>query len=149
VATYDLKPEMAAYDITNAIVPEIEKESADFICLNFANTDMVGHTGVMSAAIKAAEVVDSCAEKIVNAALEHGYNVVILADHGNSDFMMNEDGSPNTQHTTNPVPFILAQKDIEWNVEHGTLGDIAPTILTLMGIEIPTEMTGNIIVQKK
>ncbi len=149
VATYDLKPEMAAYDITNAIVPEIEKESADFICLNFANTDMVGHTGVMSAAIKAAEVVDSCAEKIVNAALEHGYNVVILADHGNSDFMMNEDGSPNTQHTTNPVPFILAQKDIEWNVEHGKLGDIAPTILTLMGIEIPTEMTGNIIVQKK
>ena len=149
VATYDLKPEMAAYDITNAIVPEIEKESADFICLNFANTDMVGHTGVMSAAIKAAEVVDSCAEKIINAALEHGYNVVILADHGNSDFMMNEDGSPNTQHTTNPVPFILAQKNIEWNVEHGKLGDIAPTILTLMGIEIPTEMTGNIIVQKK
>lgn len=149
VATYDLKPEMAAYDITTAIVPEIEKESADFICLNFANTDMVGHTGVMSAAIKATEVVDSCAEKIVNAALEHGYNVVILADHGNSDFMMNEDGSPNTQHTTNPVPFILAQKDIEWNVEHGKLGDIAPTILTLMGIEIPTEMTGNIIVQKK
>ncbi len=140
---------MAAYDITNAIVPEIEKESADFICLNFANTDMVGHTGVMSAAIKAAEVVDSCAEKIINAALEHGYNVVILADHGNSDFMMNEDGSPNTQHTTNPVPFILAQKNIEWNVEHGKLGDIAPTILTLMGIEIPTEMTGNIIVQKK
>ena len=148
VATYDLKPEMAAYDITNAIVPEIEKESADFICLNFANTDMVGHTGVMSAAIKAAEVVDSCAEKIVNAALEKGYNVIILADHGNSDFMVNEDGSPNTQHTTNPVPFILAQKNIEWNVEHGKLGDIAPTILTLMGIEIPTEMTGNIIAHK-
>ena len=149
VATYDLKPEMAAYDITNAIVPEIEKESADFICLNFANTDMVGHTGVMSAAIKAAEVVDTCAEKIVNTALQHGYNVVILADHGNSDFMMNEDGSPNTQHTTNPVPFILAQNNIEWNVEHGKLGDIAPTILTLMGIEIPTEMTGNIIIHKK
>ncbi len=148
VATYDLKPEMAAYDITNAIVPEIEKESADFICLNFANTDMVGHTGVMSAAIKAAEVVDSCAEKIVNTALEHGYNVVILADHGNSDFMMNEDGSPNTQHTTNPVPFILAQKDIEWTVSHGKLGDIAPSILTLMQIEIPKEMTGEIIVHK-
>ena len=148
VATYDLKPEMAAYDITNAIIPEIEKESADFICLNFANTDMVGHTGVMSAAIKAAEIVDSCAEKIVNAAIEHGYNVVILADHGNSDYMMNEDGSPNTQHTTNPVPFILAQKNTEWTVAHGKLGDIAPSILTLMQIEIPAEMTGNIIVHK-
>ena len=148
VATYDLKPEMAAYDITNAIIPEIEKESADFICLNFANTDMVGHTGVMSAAIKAAEIVDSCAEKIVNTAIEHGYNVVILADHGNSDYMMNEDGSPNTQHTTNPVPFILAQKNTEWTVTHGKLGDIAPSILTLMQIEIPAEMTGNIIVHK-
>ena len=148
VATYDLKPEMAAYDITNAIIPEIEKESADFICLNFANTDMVGHTGVMSAAIKAAEIVDSCAEKIVNIAIEHGYNVVILADHGNSDYMMNEDGSPNTQHTTNPVPFILAQKNTEWTVTHGKLGDIAPSILTLMQIEIPAEMTGNIIVHK-
>ena len=148
VATYDLKPEMAAYDITNAIIPEIEKESADFICLNFANTDMVGHTGVMSAAIKAAEIVDSCAEKIVNIAIEHGYNVVILADHGNSDYMMNEDGSPNTQHTTNPVPFILAQKNTEWTVAHGKLGDIAPSILTLMQIEIPAEMTGNIIVHK-
>ena len=148
VATYDLKPEMAAYDITNAIIPEIEKESADFICLNFANTDMVGHTGVMSAAIKAAEIVDSCAEKIVNTAIEHGYNVVILADHGNSDFMMNEDGSPNTQHTTNPVPFILAQKNAEWTVTHGKLGDIAPSILTLMQIEIPAEMTGDIIVHK-
>ena len=148
VATYDLKPEMAAYDITNAIIPEIEKESADFICLNFANTDMVGHTGVMSAAIKAAEIVDSCAEKIVNTAIEHGYNVVILADHGNSDYMMNEDGSPNTQHTTNPVPFILAQKNTEWTVAHGKLGDIAPSILTLMQIEIPAEMTGNIIVHK-
>ena len=149
VATYDLKPEMAAYDITNAIVPEIEKESADFICLNFANTDMVGHTGVMSAAIKAAEVVDSCAQKIVEAALKHDYKVIILADHGNSDFMQNEDGTPNTQHTTNPVPFILAQKDNEWTVEHGKLGDIAPSILTLMGIEIPAEMTGNVIVHKK
>lgn len=148
VATYDLKPEMAAYDITNAIIPEIEKESADFICLNFANTDMVGHTGVMSAAIKAAEIVDSCAEKIVNTAIEHGYNVVILADHGNSDFMMNEDGSPNTQHTTNPVPFILAQKNAEWTVTQGKLGDIAPSILTLMQIEIPAEMTGDIIVHK-
>ncbi|HEY4539674.1 MAG TPA: 2,3-bisphosphoglycerate-independent phosphoglycerate mutase [Faecalibacter sp.] len=148
VATYDLKPEMAAYDITNAILPEIEKETADFICLNFANTDMVGHTGVMEAAIKAAEVVDACTERIVNLALEKDYKVVILADHGNSDFMKNEDGSPNTQHTTNQVPFILAQNKKEWNVSHGKLGDIAPTILTLMGIPIPEEMTGNIIVNK-
>ena len=139
---------MAAYDITNAILPEIENETADFICLNFANTDMVGHTGVMEAAIKAAEVVDSCAEKIVSLAIEKDYKVVILADHGNSDFMQNEDGSPNTQHTTNQVPFILAQKENEWNVSHGKLGDIAPTILTLMGVNIPTEMTGNIIVEK-
>ena len=148
VATYDLKPEMAAYDITNAILPEIEQESADFICLNFANTDMVGHTGVMDAAIKAAEIVDSCAEKIVNLAIEKDYKVIILADHGNSDFMQNEDGTPNTQHTTNQVPFILAQKYNEWDVTHGKLGDIAPTILTLMGIQIPTEMTGNIIIKK-
>ena len=148
VATYDLKPEMAAYDITNAILPEIENQTADFICLNFANTDMVGHTGIMEAAIKAAEVVDSCAEKIVNLAIEKDYKVILLADHGNSDFMMNEDGSPNTQHTTNQVPFILAQKNNEWNVSHGKLGDIAPTILTLMDVEIPAEMTGNIIVEK-
>ena len=148
VATYDLKPEMAAYDITNAILPEIENESADFICLNFANTDMVGHTGVMEAAIKAAEVVDYCTAQIVNLAIEKDYKVIILADHGNSDFMQNEDGSPNTQHTTNQVPFILAQKDNEWAVTHGKLGDIAPTILTLMGVEIPTEMTGDIIVNK-
>lgn len=148
VATYDLKPEMAAYDITNAILPEIENETADFICLNFANTDMVGHTGFMDAAIKAAEVVDSCTEKIVSLAIEKNYKVVILADHGNSDFMQNEDGSPNTQHTTNQVPFILAQKENEWKVSHGKLGDIAPTILTLMGIDIPAEMTGNIIVEK-
>ncbi len=148
VATYDLKPEMAAYDITSSILPEIENESADFICLNFANTDMVGHTGIMQAAIKAAEVVDECAQKIVTLAIEKDYKVIILADHGNSDFMMNEDGSPNTQHTTNQVPFILAQKENEWNVSHGKLGDIAPTILTLMGVDIPDEMTGNVIVQK-
>ena len=147
VATYDLKPEMAAYDITEAILPEIDNETADFICLNFANTDMVGHTGVMEAAIKAAEIVDSCTEKIVNLALQKDYKVIILADHGNSDFMKNEDGSPNTQHTTNQVPFILAQKSNDWNVKHGKLGDIAPSILTLMGINIPEEMSGNIIVE--
>lgn len=146
VATYDLKPEMAAYDITNAILPEIEKETADFICLNFANTDMVGHTGNMPAAIQAAEIVDACAQKIVTLALEKQYTIILLADHGNSDYMMNEDGSPNTQHTTNPVPFILAQPENKWGVKAGKLGDIAPTILTLMGIEIPEVMTGEVLV---
>ncbi len=146
VATYDLKPEMAAHDITKAILPEIENETADFICLNFANTDMVGHTGVMEAAIKAAEIVDGCVAEIVTLATEKNYKIIILADHGNSDYMMNEDGSPNTQHTTNPVPFILAQKENNWRVKEGKLGDIAPTILTLMGVEIPQEMTGDVLV---
>ncbi len=148
VATYDLKPQMAAYDLTEAIVPEIENESADFICLNFANTDMVGHTGVFDAAVKAAEVVDECVGKIVNAALEKDYTLFILADHGNSDYMKNPDGSPNTQHSTNPVPLIVVNKDKKWQVKHGKLGDVAPSILTTMGIEIPKEMTGNIIVNQ-
>ena len=140
VPTYDLKPEMSAYDITNAIVPEIEKETADFICLNFANTDMVGHTGVFSAAVKAAEVVDECIQKVATAAYEHGYAVFILADHGNSDVMINPDGSPNTAHTTNPVPIILVDNDLK-NIHDGVLGDIAPTILELMGINKPNVMT--------
>ena len=146
VPTYDLKPEMSAYDITNAIVPEIEKETADFICLNFANTDMVGHTGVFSAAVKAAEVVDECIQKVATAAYEHGYRVFILADHGNSDVMINPDGSPNTQHSTNLVPFIVMDKDHTWNLTPGKLGDVAPTILKVMGVDIPEEMTGNILV---
>lgn len=146
VPTYDLKPEMSAYDITNAIVPEIEKETADFICLNFANTDMVGHTGVFSAAVKAAEVVDECIQKVATAAYEHGYAVFILADHGNSDVMINPDGSPNTQHSTNLVPFIVMDKDHTWNLTPGKLGDVAPTILKVMGVDIPEEMTGNILV---
>ena len=149
VPTYDLKPEMSAYDITNAIVPEIEKETADFICLNFANTDMVGHTGVFSAAVKAAEVVDECIQKVATAAYEHGYAVFILADHGNSDVMINPDGSPNTQHSTNLVPFIVMDKDHTWNLTPGKLGDVAPTILKVMGVDIPEEMTGNILVSKK
>lgn len=146
VPTYDLKPEMSAYDITNAIVPELEKETADFICLNFANTDMVGHTGVFSAAVKAAEVVDECIQKVATAAYEHGYAVFILADHGNSDVMINPDGSPNTQHSTNLVPFIVMDKDHTWNLTPGKLGDVAPTILKVMGVDIPEEMTGNILV---
>lgn len=146
VATYDLKPEMSAYDITNAIVPVLENESADFVCLNFANTDMVGHTGVFSAAVKAAETVDACIQKVATTAYEHGYAVFILADHGNSDVMINPDGTPNTQHTTNLVPFIVMDKDHTWNLKPGKLGDVAPTILKVMGIDIPKEMTGNILV---
>ena len=145
VPTYDLKPEMSAYDITERIVPEIENETADFICLNFANTDMVGHTGVFEAAVKAAETVDKCIQKVATAAYEHGYTVFILADHGNSDVMRNEDGSPNTQHSTNLVPLIVMDKNKTWTLQPGKLGDVAPTILKTMEIEIPKAMTGNII----
>lgn len=146
VPTYDLKPEMSAYDITNAIVPELEQGTADFVCLNFANTDMVGHTGVFEAAVKAAEVVDQCIEKVATAAYENGYTVFILADHGNSDVMMNPDGTPNTQHSTNLVPFIVMDKDHSWNLKPGKLGDVAPTILKVMGVEIPEAMTGDVLV---
>ncbi|KFC35315.1 phosphoglyceromutase [Elizabethkingia anophelis] len=146
VPTYDFKPEMSAYDITNAIVPELEKESADFICLNFANTDMVGHTGVFQAAVQAAETVDKCIEKVATTAYNHGYAVFILADHGNSDVMVNPDGSPNTQHSTNLVPFIVMDKDHTWNVKDGKLGDVAPTILKVMEVNVPEEMTGDILV---
>ena len=146
VPTYDFKPEMSAFDITEKILPEIENQTADFICLNFANTDMVGHTGVFSAAIKAAETVDHCIEKVATAAYEHGYAVFILADHGNSDFMINADGSPNTQHSTNLVPLIVMDKDHTWNLKPGKLGDVSPSILKVMGIEIPEVMTGEILV---
>ena len=146
VPTYDFKPEMSAYDITEKILPEIENETADFICLNFANTDMVGHTGVFSAAVKAAETVDKCIEKVATAAYHHDYAVFILADHGNSDVMINADGSPNTQHSTNLVPLIVMDKDHTWNLKPGKLGDVAPTILKVMGIEIPELMTGDILV---
>lgn len=146
VATYDLKPEMSAHDITNAILPELERETVDFVCLNFANTDMVGHTGVFSAAIKAAEVVDSCIEKVATMAYEHGYTVFILADHGNSDVMINPDGSPNTQHSTNLVPFIVMDKEHTWDLRPGKLGDVAPTILKVMGVTIPEIMTGEVLV---
>lgn len=146
VPTYDLKPEMSAYEITNAILPELENETADFICLNFANTDMVGHTGVFEAAVKAAETVDKCIEKVATMAFEHGYAVFILADHGNSDVMINADGTPNTQHSTNLVPLIVMDKDHHWNLKPGKLGDIAPTILHVMGVEIPAIMTGEILV---
>ncbi|RLD23299.1 MAG: 2,3-bisphosphoglycerate-independent phosphoglycerate mutase [Bacteroidetes bacterium] len=131
VATYDLQPEMSAYEVRDSIIPEIEAQTADFICLNFANPDMVGHTGVMKAAIKACEVVDSCTEKIVKTALKNGYATIIIADHGNSETMRNPDGSPNTAHTTNPVPIILVDNDIKF-IKSGILSDIAPTILDFL-----------------
>ena len=146
VATYDLKPEMSAIDITNAILPEIENNTADFICLNFANTDMVGHTGVWEAVIKAAETVNACVEKIIPLALEKNYTVFLTADHGNSDYMINEDGTPNTAHTMNPVPFFIISNDLQGKVRNGKLADIAPTILHFMGIEKPVEMTGEVLV---
>jgi len=146
VATYDLKPEMSAYELTDALLPEIQNKTADFICLNYANTDMVGHTGVWSAAIKAAETVDKCVERIVTTGLENGYTIFLTADHGNSDYMINEDGSPNTAHTLNPVPFFIIGKYWKGTIKPGKLGDIAPTILTMMGLPIPKEMTGDILI---
>ena len=146
VPTYDLKPEMSAFDIRDAIVPELEKESADFICLNFANADMVGHTGVFEAAVKACEAVDKCIETVATTAYEHGYAVFILADHGNSDVMLNADGTPNTQHSTNLVPLIVMDKDQTWNLKPGKLGDVAPSILKVMGVDIPEIMTGEVLV---
>ncbi|MCB0699349.1 MAG: 2,3-bisphosphoglycerate-independent phosphoglycerate mutase [Chitinophagales bacterium] len=146
VATYDLKPEMSANEITEAILPEIDAQTADFICLNFANTDMVGHTGVWEAAIKAAETVDNCVSQIIPLALEKGYTIFLTADHGNSDYLINEDGSPNTAHTLNPVPLFVISNTYKGNVKPGKLGDLAPSILKIMGIDIPKEMTGNILV---
>ena len=141
VATYDLQPEMSAFEIRDKILPEINNETADFICLNFANPDMVGHTGVFEAAVKACETVDSCTKSIVEAAQEHGYTTLIIADHGNSETMRNPDGSPHTAHTVNPVPLIVADPSIN-SVNDGVLGDIAPTILKILGIQKPEAMTG-------
>jgi 2,3-bisphosphoglycerate-independent phosphoglycerate mutase len=140
VATYDLQPEMSAFELKDALVPELKKGEVDFVCLNFANGDMVGHTGVMEAAIKACEAVDACVKEVVETALENNYTTIIIADHGNCEIMMNPDGSPNTAHTTNPVPIILVDKDLK-TINDGVLGDIAPTILELMGIEKPAVMT--------
>ncbi len=145
VATYDLKPEMSAFELTDAIIPEIENKTSDFICLNYANTDMVGHTGVFSAGIKAAETVDKCVERVVTAALKHGYTTFLTADHGNADYMINEDGSPNTAHTLNLVPFFIIDSEWKGKLKPGKLGDLAPTILTMMQLPLPKEMTGNIL----
>ena len=140
VATYDLQPEMSAFELKDALIPELNKGEVDFVCLNFANGDMVGHTGVMAAAIKACEAVDVCVKEVVEAALANNYTTIIIADHGNCETMINPDGSPNTAHTTNPVPIILVDKDLK-HIQNGVLGDIAPTILALMGIEKPAVMT--------
>ena len=146
VATYNLQPEMSAKELTNTLLPELENETADFICLNYANTDMVGHTGVFSAVVKAAETVDVCIQKVVTTALKHGYTIFLTADHGNADYMINDDGTPNTQHTLNLVPLFIIDKEWRGEIKPGKLGDIAPTILTMMNLPIPKEMTGNILI---
>lgn len=145
VATYDLKPEMSAFELRDALVPELQKEDVHFVCLNFANGDMVGHTGVMEAAIKACEAVDICVKDVVTTALEHGYTTLLIADHGNCETMINPDGTPNTAHTTNPVPVILIDNELT-EIKDGILGDMAPTILKLMGIPQPEAMTQHALV---
>lgn len=140
VATYDLKPEMSAYELKDALIPELNKGDVDFVCLNFANGDMVGHTGVMDAAIKACEAVDECVKDVVTAALDNDYTTLLIADHGNCETMINPDGTPNTAHTTNPVPIILIDKDLK-EIKDGILGDLAPTILKLIGVDQPEAMT--------
>jgi len=145
VATYDLKPEMSAFEIASKINVELKKKSADFICLNFANADMVGHTGDFDAAVKACEAVDACADSVITTALANDYTIIVIADHGNSDMMINDDGTPNTAHTTNLVPCIMVDKNDKLTIKDGKLGDLAPTILKLMGVEKPDDMTGNIL----
>ena len=145
VATYDLQPEMSAKELTEALLKEIKNQSFDFGCINFANSDMVGHTGVFQAAVKAVETVDACVEQLVTTALENGYTIFLTADHGNSDYMINEDGTANTAHTLNPVPLFVIDKVSKLNLKPGKLGDIAPTILTLMQLPVPPEMTGEIL----
>ena len=152
VETYDTAPEMSAREITTKLIQNLNEERPDFVCLNYANADMVGHTGDFSAAIKAAETVDECVARLNDKALELGYYLIIIADHGNSDYMINEDGSPNTAHTTNPVPVIIVGEGLKGtnkNVNNGVLADVAPTILHLMGIKQPKEMTGTTLINLK
>jgi 2,3-bisphosphoglycerate-independent phosphoglycerate mutase len=148
VATYDLQPQMSAKELTAAILPEIEKGKTDYICLNYANADMVGHTGVWQAAIEAVETVDDCVAQVVTAGLKNDYTIFLTADHGNADYMVNPDGSPNTAHTLNPVPLFIIDKEWHGSIDAGKLGDIAPTILTMMNIPVPPEMTGNILIDQ-
>lgn len=145
VPTYDLKPQMSAYDIAAAITPELQKQAVDFVCLNFANPDMVGHTGVFEAVKKAVEAVDECCKQVVETGLANGYTSIVIADHGNADYMINDDKTVNTAHSLNLVPFIVVDNELKETPKDGKLGDVAPTILTLMGIEIPEEMTGNVL----
>jgi 2,3-bisphosphoglycerate-independent phosphoglycerate mutase len=145
VPTYDMQPEMSAYGVKDAVIKAIKTGKYDFICLNFANGDMVGHTGVYEAIKKAVVTIDECAGAVANAAKENGYNVLIIADHGNADKALNEDGSPNTAHSLNPVPSILISDDYK-TIKEGILADVAPTLLTIMGVDIPEEMTGKVLV---
>jgi 2,3-bisphosphoglycerate-independent phosphoglycerate mutase len=147
VATYDLQPEMSAKEVTEAIIKDIDEQTPDFICLNYANADMVGHTGVFEAAIKAAETVDSCLKSLMEKALSKGYEAIVIADHGNSDYMKNDDGSPHTAHTLNPVPiFYIAEDTHGRSIKDGKLGDVAPTLLKIMGLEVPEEMDGVVLI---
>lgn len=141
VATYDLKPEMSCFEVKDAVIEEMKKNAPDFICLNFANGDMVGHTGIFPAILKALEAVDKCIAEVIDTAIKNDYDAMIIADHGNADFAKNEDGSPNTAHSLNPVPCILVSKEYN-KIKHGILADVAPTICKIMGLEIPKEMTG-------
>jgi 2,3-bisphosphoglycerate-independent phosphoglycerate mutase len=146
VATYDLKPEMSAEDVAAATTREIDEKTPDFICLNFANVDMVGHTGVWDAIVKAVETVDRCSQLVIEAALRKEYTILLTADHGNADVAVNEDGSPNTAHSTNPVPLFLIDNHWRGPLKPGKLGDIAPTILSMLGINIPADMTGKVLI---
>jgi 2,3-bisphosphoglycerate-independent phosphoglycerate mutase len=146
VATYDLKPEMSANDLADNLVPELKKGEVDFVVLNFANPDMVGHTGVFEAVVKAVETVDACLKRVVEAGLENGYTSLVIADHGNADYMLNDDKSVNTAHSLNLVPFIVVDPEYKGQPKDGKLGDVAPTILTILGITPPAEMTGNVLI---
>jgi 2,3-bisphosphoglycerate-independent phosphoglycerate mutase len=145
VATYDLKPEMSAQEIADAITLDMKTNHPDFICLNFANPDMVGHTGIFDAIVKAVETTDATLQQVVEAGLKEGYSFVIIADHGNADFALNEDGTPNTAHTTNPVPIWIIDPDVK-SVTNGKLADVAPTIIRMMGLQQPAAMTGVVLV---
>ncbi len=142
VAIYDLQPEMSAYDVTTKVVKNLQESSPDLVILNFANADMVGHTGIFTAAVKAAEVLDACMDVVMGVAIREDYQVLVIADHGNSDIMVNKDGSPHTAHTTNMVPVILVQNEPGLSIKDGKLADVAPTLLQLMGLDQPSEMTG-------
>jgi 2,3-bisphosphoglycerate-independent phosphoglycerate mutase len=146
VATYDLKPEMSAADITENLLPELIKGEVDFVCLNFANPDMVGHTGDFAAVVKAVETVDACLKQVVETGLAHGYASLVIADHGNADYMLNDDKTVNTAHSLNLVPFIVVDPGYTGHPKNGKLGDIAPTILNIIGVNIPAEMTGNVLI---